>query len=73
MAGYQTEILTFAVKWAPFDDGGDEHVLPTFGLTISDYYRRLLASLESPAAKAIDPATIRRLRHRSHQRLRARD
>ncbi|MBV6760262.1 DUF3263 domain-containing protein [Rhodococcus opacus] len=68
MIGYQTEILAFAVKWAPYA-GGDEQVLPTFGLSVEEYYRRLLQLLDSPAARSVDSSTITRIRHQCMQRL----
>ncbi|WP_397517952.1 DUF3263 domain-containing protein [Rhodococcus opacus] len=68
MIGYHTEILTFAATWAPYD-GGDEHVLPTFGISLDEYYRRVLHLLDTPAARSIDPSTILRIRHRCMQRL----
>ncbi|MFV9451879.1 DUF3263 domain-containing protein [Rhodococcus sp. NM-2] len=68
MIGYQTEILTFAVTWAPYD-GGDEHVLPTFGISLDEYYRRVLHLLDTAAARSVDPSTILRIRHRCMQRL----
>ncbi|MFC9762143.1 hypothetical protein [Rhodococcus jostii] len=33
-------MLNFAVKWAPFG-GGDEHILPEFGVHPAVFYRRL--------------------------------
>lgn len=33
-------ILDFAVKWAPFG-GGDEHILPEFGIFPAVFYHRL--------------------------------
>ena len=33
-------MLDFAVKWAPFG-GGDEHILPEFGVLPAVFYRRL--------------------------------
>jgi hypothetical protein len=33
-------MLDFAVKWAPFG-GGDEHILPEFGVFPTEFYRRL--------------------------------
>lgn len=33
-------MLDFAVKWAPFG-GGDEHILPEFGVFPNVFYRRL--------------------------------
>ncbi|AHK36157.1 hypothetical protein Pd630_LPD17003 (plasmid) [Rhodococcus opacus PD630] len=33
-------LLDFAVKWAPFG-GGDEHILPEFGIYPNVFHRRL--------------------------------
>ncbi|MFD6065073.1 MULTISPECIES: hypothetical protein [Rhodococcus] len=33
-------MLDFAVKWAPFG-GGDEHILPEFGVFPTVFYRQL--------------------------------
>ncbi|MFI6040186.1 hypothetical protein ACIA8C_01035 [Nocardia sp. NPDC051321] len=54
---YQRDLLEFAVEWAPYD-GGDEHVLPIFGLTIGEYYTRLLRLLATPAVRSLAPQTI---------------
>nr|MDV2477096.1 DUF3263 domain-containing protein [Rhodococcus zopfii] len=67
---YRTEILEFAVRWAPYN-GGDDEILPTFGLSIPEYYRRLVALLETPEAGSIDRRTREHLRIRCGRRLRA--
>jgi len=36
----ELDMLDFAVKWAPFG-GGDEHILPEFGVFPTVFYRRL--------------------------------
>ncbi|WP_009476885.1 DUF3263 domain-containing protein [Rhodococcus sp. JVH1] len=36
----ELEMLDFAVKWAPFG-GGDEHILPEFGVFPTAFYRQL--------------------------------
>ncbi|MBY4575499.1 hypothetical protein ACN94_18225 [Gordonia paraffinivorans] len=68
MSNYQTELLDFAAQWAPYG-GGDEHVLPTFGLDLAEYYRRLLQLLDSPAARSIDPILVLQLREQCLERL----
>ncbi|MDM7489737.1 DUF3263 domain-containing protein [Rhodococcus sp. GXMU-t2271] len=65
---YQAELLDFAVEWAPYG-GGDEHVLPTFGLDLTEYYRRLLHLLDTPVTRSMDPATILQLRQQCSKRL----
>ncbi|QDQ90276.1 hypothetical protein FND50_05405 [Rhodococcus sp. WB9] len=40
MTREELDMLDFAVKWAPFG-GGDEHILPEFGVFPAVFYRRL--------------------------------
>ncbi|KXX58912.1 hypothetical protein [Rhodococcus sp. LB1] len=40
MTKEELAMLDFAVKWAPFG-GGDEHILPEFGIFPAVFYRRL--------------------------------
>ena len=40
MTREELDMLDFAVKWAPFG-GGDEHILPEFGILPTVFYRRL--------------------------------
>ncbi|MBC2642086.1 MULTISPECIES: hypothetical protein [unclassified Rhodococcus (in: high G+C Gram-positive bacteria)] len=40
MTREELDMLDFAVKWAPFG-GGDEHILPEFGIFPAVFYRRL--------------------------------
>ncbi|QYB06757.1 hypothetical protein I1A62_20935 [Rhodococcus sp. USK10] len=40
MTNEELAMLDFAVKWAPFG-GGDEHILPEFGVYPAVFYRRL--------------------------------
>ena len=40
MTKEELDMLDFAVKWAPFG-GGDEHILPEFGVFPTVFYRRL--------------------------------
>jgi hypothetical protein len=40
-------MLDFAIKWAPFG-GGDEHILPEFGVLPAVFYRRLQTSPHPP-------------------------
>ncbi|WP_143548714.1 DUF3263 domain-containing protein [Rhodococcus sp. ACPA1] len=40
-------MLDFAVKWAPFG-GGDEHILPEFGVFPTEFYQRLQRLLRHP-------------------------
>ncbi|MBP2214640.1 hypothetical protein JOJ87_004984 [Rhodococcus ruber] len=49
-------MLAFAAKWSPFG-GGDEHILPEFGLTPAVFYRRLLAMVTTTPTDEVDFAT----------------
>jgi hypothetical protein len=53
----ELEMLDFAVKWAPFG-GGDEHILPEFGIFPAVFYRRLQRLL---AHTTVDDSVRRRL------------
>ncbi|MET8428730.1 hypothetical protein [Nocardia sp. NPDC004860] len=61
MTSIENDILKFAVKWAPYG-GGHEHILPTFGLTIDEFYRRLHTLLDSIAGRSIDAVAHQKLR-----------
>lgn len=65
MSVCQADLLRFAVQWAPYEDDGDEHIYPMFGLEIEEFHRRLLYLLDTPAAHSLDSATIQRLRRSS--------
>ncbi|MFE7423475.1 DUF3263 domain-containing protein [Rhodococcus sp. NPDC057529] len=70
MDSYHEDMLKFAAEWAPYG-GGEEHVLPTFGLTAGDYYRRLMRLLETLDARSLPVPLILRLRHQCLERLAA--
>ncbi|WMN01712.1 DUF3263 domain-containing protein [Rhodococcus erythropolis] len=55
------ELLAHALRWAPYG-GGTEDILPLFGLSISEYHRRLSALLETSHSASIDPQTVTHLR-----------
>ncbi|RYF51514.1 MAG: DUF3263 domain-containing protein [Comamonadaceae bacterium] len=57
----EQEMLAFARKWLPFG-GGEEHILPEFGLTPVVFYQRLLAMVTKTRANEVDFATRRHLR-----------
>ncbi|WP_241032315.1 DUF3263 domain-containing protein [Rhodococcus pseudokoreensis] len=44
MTDDELTMLDFAVKWAPFG-GGDDHILPEFGVVPTEFYQRLQAFL----------------------------
>ena len=52
-------MLTFAVQWAPFG-GGDELILPEFGITPGTFYHRLRAILFTTGQR-LRPRTIQHL------------
>ncbi|QRE82673.1 DUF3263 domain-containing protein [Rhodococcus ruber] len=56
----EVALLDFAVQWAPYG-GGDEHILPEFGLVPTDFYHRLRCLLD--ARPKIDAGTRRRLKN----------
>jgi hypothetical protein len=56
----EVAMLTFALRWAPYG-GGDEHILPEFGLLPAVFYRRLQAILMARALDGVEFATRRGL------------
>jgi len=52
-------MLTFAVQWAPFG-GGDEFILPEFGITPGTFYHRLRAILFTTGPR-LRPRTTQQL------------
>jgi len=55
----EVALLDFAVRWAPYG-GGDEHILPEFGLLPIDFYHRLQSLLDEHPS--IDVQVRRRLK-----------
>lgn len=55
----EVALLDFAVRWAPYG-GGDEHILPEFGLLPIDFYHRLQRLLDEHPR--IDARVRRRLK-----------
>ncbi|KOS53215.1 hypothetical protein [Rhodococcus rhodochrous] len=49
-------LLAFAAKWSPFG-GGDEHILPEFGLTPAIFYQRVLDLVTKTPTNDVDFAT----------------
>lgn len=64
----RTAILEHALRWAPYG-GGTEEILPLFGLSISEYHRRLLALLETPCSVSVDPGTVASIRDQCRRQL----
>jgi hypothetical protein len=46
MDSYERELVEFAVRWCPYG-GGDEHILPEFGISPGEFYRRVLTTLDT--------------------------
>ena len=62
------ELLEFAAEWAPYG-GGDEEILPKFGLTLEEYSRRVLKVIETPIARTLSLRTRNVIRQQCLQRL----
>jgi len=56
----ESAMLTFAAQWAPFG-GGDEFILPEFGITPGTFYHRLRAILFSTTSPRLGPRTTQQL------------
>ncbi|QSE87333.1 DUF3263 domain-containing protein (plasmid) [Rhodococcus pseudokoreensis] len=54
-------MLAFATKWSRFG-GGDEYILPEFGITPSVFYQRILAMVTSTLINDVDFPTRTYLR-----------
>ncbi|MFF2111769.1 DUF3263 domain-containing protein [Rhodococcus koreensis] len=54
-------MLAFATKWSRFG-GGDEYILPEFGITPVVFYQRLLTMVTSTLINDVDFATRTYLR-----------
>ena len=50
------EMLAFATKWSSFG-GGDEYILPEFGITPVVFYQRLLVMVTSTLINDVDFST----------------
>ncbi|ABH00668.1 hypothetical protein RHA1_ro11021 (plasmid) [Rhodococcus jostii RHA1] len=55
------ELLAFAIRWEPFG-GGDEFILPEFGLPPVSFYRRVLADLQSGAGPELSSRVHQRVK-----------
>ncbi|MFC9361749.1 hypothetical protein ACFTZB_34875 [Rhodococcus sp. NPDC057014] len=59
-AAEATRLVNHALQWEPYG-GGDEYILPEFGIPPQTYYRRILRLLQSvhaPRLEAIDRQKI---------------
>lgn len=53
MAHEDALMVEFALKWLPYG-GGDEHILPEFGLTPTEFYLRIMKLMNSLSATRVD-------------------
>jgi len=53
-------MLAFAVKWFPYG-GGDEYILPEFGMMPAVFYQRVLTLVTNPFLNEVNFATRNRL------------
>ncbi|OUS82744.1 DUF3263 domain-containing protein [Rhodococcus sp. NCIMB 12038] len=54
-------MLAFATKWSRFG-GGDEYILPEFGITPAVFYQRILSMVTTTLIDEVDFATRTHLR-----------
>lgn len=59
---FDSALLDFAERWAPFD-GGHEFIFAEFGLTTSQFYDRLKMVLARLAPAESDPRVVSAVRH----------
>ncbi len=62
LAGRDREILAFERQWWRYAGAKEQAIRDLFGMSATHYYQVLNALLDSPAALAIDPITVGRLR-----------
>jgi len=60
MTGEDQEFIDFAIRWLPFD-GGDEYILPQFGITPYAFYIRLHTLLQTRPTIGLSLAAKRQL------------
>ncbi|UZG59909.1 hypothetical protein [Rhodococcus opacus] len=53
-------MIAFALKWLPYG-GGDEHILPEFGVVPVEFYRRLVQLMNTVGATHVELGTRRQL------------
>ena len=61
-------MVDFAAQWVAFD-GGDEYILPEFGVDPTTYYRRVLTILQTPPSPPLDPEDRQRIVERCQRKL----
>lgn len=65
-------MLDFERQWWRYAGAKEQAIRDLFGMSATHYYQVLNALLDSPAALAADPVTVRRLRRLRDARLRPR-
>ncbi|GAF49088.1 MULTISPECIES: hypothetical protein [Rhodococcus] len=60
LSGYERELLAFSVRWEPYG-GGDEFILPHFGIGPALFYRRVLDALRPVRDHQLSPDEQKRL------------
>lgn len=68
----ERELLDFERDWRLHEGHKEQAIRERFRITSARYYQLLNRLLDSPAAEAHDPLTIRRLRRRREARLKRR-
>ena len=66
------EVLTFEREWWKHAGSKERAVRERFGFSVTRYYQILNEMIDSPAALAVDPMLIRRLRRQRAARQRQR-
>jgi hypothetical protein len=57
----QQAMVAFAMRWEPYG-GGDDEILPLFGIPVHEFYRRVCDLVETPSNSQLDEVTRNRLR-----------
>jgi Protein of unknown function (DUF3263) len=68
----QRSLLDFERAWWQLPASKTSEIRSRFGFSSSSYYRALHALVDTPAAEAYDPLTVRRVRRRRAQSRRER-
>ena len=71
MTEEQQAILAFEKQWWKYAGAKEQAIRATFGIGATNYYQRLNALLNEPAALAHDPVTVGRLRRLRSSRVRS--
>ncbi|TQC47853.1 hypothetical protein EEB14_18425 [Rhodococcus sp. WS4] len=66
------ELVAFALRWLPYG-GGDEHILPQFGIMPHIFYRRLQTILRTNYSAVVDASSKRILLERCALKLSEQD